>query len=135
MFIRRQVIETIGLFDEQFFLYLEDLDYCLRAQRARYALHFVPQAHLWHQVSASTESLPDWRKYHQARSTILFIKKHITPPLALPMLTFWTLVSFRFVLHDMLQGNLKSLSAYWSGMLNGVLPGKPYQPDQLPDAS
>jgi hypothetical protein len=135
MFIRREVIQTIGLFDEQFFIYLEDLDFCLRAQRAGFALGFVPQAHLWHQVSASTASLPDWRKYHQARSTILFLKKHATLPTALPLLTFWTLVSMRFVLKEALQGNLKSIRAYGSGLLHGVLPVKPRQADQLPDAS
>lgn len=121
MFIRRQVIETIGFFDEQFFIYLEDLDYCLRAQKAGFSLQFVPQARLWHRVSASTESLPDWRKYHQARSTILFLLKHTTFPLALPVIAFWMLVFLRSVFAETLQGNLNSSWIYLSGLINAIL--------------
>lgn len=121
MFIRREVIETVGLFDEQFFIYLEDLDLCLRAQKAGFSLQFVPQAHLWHRVSASTEALPDWRKYHQARSTILFLLKHTTLLLAMPVLAFWLLVFLRSVFQETLQGNLKGAWIYLSGLLHGIL--------------
>lgn len=120
MFLRRSVIETIGLFDEQFFIYLEDLDLCLRAQEAGFSLQFVPEALLWHRVSASTETNPGWRRYHQARSTILFLIKHTTPPLALPVLFFWMAVFLRSVLKDTLQGNLNSIKSYLHGLLDGL---------------
>ncbi len=135
MFIRRQVIETVGLFDEQFFIYLEDLDLCLRAQNAGFSLIFVPQAQLWHRVSASTENLQDWRKYHQARSTILFLKKHTPLHLAPLVLIFWLAVFLRYVLQEALQGNLYSLWISLSGLLNGVLQVDRPWPGQLPDAS
>jgi hypothetical protein len=120
MFIRRAVLETVGLFDERFFLYLEDLDLCLRAQKTGFGLRFVPQARLWHQVSASTEALPDWRKYHQARSTVLFLLKHTSLPLAFPVLGYWLGVFLRFALRETLQGDLTSLRMYLSGMLHGL---------------
>ena len=120
MLIRRAVIEKVGLFDEQFFLYLEDLDLCLRTQRAGFDLRFVPQARLWHQVSASTEALPDWRKYHQARSTVLFLLKHTPLPLAFPVLGYWLGVFVRFAIQETLQGNLTSPRMYLAGMLNGL---------------
>ena len=68
MLIRRCVFKQIGLFDENYFFYLEDLDFCLRAQKAGFSLLFVPQAHVWHQGSASTAFSPSLRKYHMVKS-------------------------------------------------------------------
>jgi len=45
---KRAVIKKIGLLDATYFAYLEDVDWCLRGQRAGYATVFVPQATIWH---------------------------------------------------------------------------------------
>jgi GT2 family glycosyltransferase len=120
MFIRRSVFERIGLFDEQFFLYLEDMDFCLRAQKAGFSLFFVPQARVWHKVSASTANNNGMRKYHFVRSTVRFAKKHTSPLFSLPAFVFWTLVLLRFILDDLVRGNLAVMRAYWSGLVSGL---------------
>jgi GT2 family glycosyltransferase len=48
MFIRRQVIDEIGLLDEQFFMYAEDLDFCFRAKKAGWQIYFLPKAQVVH---------------------------------------------------------------------------------------
>lgn len=53
MLIRHEVLENIGLFDERFFAYAEDFDWCLRCMRAGYRLRYTPAALLYHEVSAS----------------------------------------------------------------------------------
>lgn len=53
LFAPRQVWERVGLLDESFELYSEDVDYSLRARAAGYPVVFVPQAKVWHKVSAS----------------------------------------------------------------------------------
>jgi GT2 family glycosyltransferase len=120
MFIRRQVLEQVGLFDEQFFIYLEDLDLCLRTQKAGFSLLFVPDAHVWHRGSASTERLPNWRKYHHARSTILFLRKHARQVNVASMLIFWMLVCFRSIILEASHGNPGILRTYWSGIYDGM---------------
>ena len=57
MLIKKEVIKKIGLFDERYFLYFEDADYCLRASKAGYKLAIVPEAMVDHAVSASTSQL------------------------------------------------------------------------------
>ncbi len=52
--IRREVFRAIGGFEEDFFAYLEDVDFCLRAQLAGFAAVYVPSAIAWHEGSAST---------------------------------------------------------------------------------
>jgi GT2 family glycosyltransferase len=53
--IRWEVIEAIGLLDEGFFLYYEDVDYCQRARNAGYRVVYLPKAQLVHMESSSTK--------------------------------------------------------------------------------
>lgn len=48
MIVRREVFENIGLLDDAYYLYLEDLDFCLRAKRAGYKLLYCPKSIIWH---------------------------------------------------------------------------------------
>lgn len=52
--IRQEVIRSIGLLDEGFFLYYEDVDYCERARKAGYRVAYIPGAHLVHHESSTT---------------------------------------------------------------------------------
>src|SRR5574341_248231 len=44
MFIRREVLERVGLFNEDYFFYFEDADFCGRVRDAGYSIYVVPQA-------------------------------------------------------------------------------------------
>jgi GT2 family glycosyltransferase len=48
MFIRQKMLEKIGLFDERYFFYFEDLDLCLRAKKKDYKIIFNPKAISYH---------------------------------------------------------------------------------------
>ncbi|PSB32638.1 glycosyltransferase family 2 protein [Stenomitos frigidus] len=54
MMIRREVFESIGLLDEDYFMYFEEVDFCLRAHRAGWACWYVPQSHVVHFVGQSS---------------------------------------------------------------------------------
>lgn len=54
MIIRRQVIEDIGLMDEGYFLYFEEVDYCRRAHLAGWECWYVPDSRVLHLEGAST---------------------------------------------------------------------------------
>jgi len=53
MFIRRQVIDQIGFLDERFFMYAEDIDFCLRAHQAGWQTMYFPEAVIIHHKGAS----------------------------------------------------------------------------------
>jgi GT2 family glycosyltransferase len=53
LFTSMEVINQLNGFDEQFNMYGEDVDLCLRARNAGINCYFVPEAQLWHHVSAS----------------------------------------------------------------------------------
>lgn len=52
--IRRAVIEEVGRFDEDYFLYFEETDFCLRARRAGWECWYVPQAAVLHIAGRAT---------------------------------------------------------------------------------
>jgi GT2 family glycosyltransferase len=120
MFIRMSVFEKIGMFDDRFFLYLEDLDFCLRAQLSGCSLLFVPDAHVYHIGSASTSHNLRFRRYHQVNSSILFLQKHLPKLMILPASLFWTGVLLRMIVKDSIHGDLDLIRSYWSALINGL---------------
>ena len=48
MMVRSQALEKVGLLDEQFFMYAEDLDWCNRFRKARYQVMYYPYVELTH---------------------------------------------------------------------------------------
>ncbi len=54
LMIRREVFDTIGLMDEGYFLYFEESDFCLQAQRKGWELWYVPESRILHVIGAST---------------------------------------------------------------------------------
>jgi N-acetylglucosaminyl-diphospho-decaprenol L-rhamnosyltransferase len=52
--IRREVLDAVGVMDEGFFLYFEEVDYCMRARRAGWQIWLVPASRILHLEGAST---------------------------------------------------------------------------------
>lgn len=76
MLVKRQVFEKIGLFDERFFLYFEDADFCIRAKRAGFQIAAEPKSEIVHQlIEGKKRSFS--KKYHLWRSNFIFINKYL----------------------------------------------------------
>jgi N-acetylglucosaminyl-diphospho-decaprenol L-rhamnosyltransferase len=54
LMIRREVLESSGLFDEEYFLYFEEVDFCRRAKAAGWDCWYVPQSRVVHLVGQSS---------------------------------------------------------------------------------
>jgi len=61
--IPKKIIEKIGLLDERYFIYFEDLDYCRRIKNAGFKVFYLPKAEFIHFHGASGKSIP--QKTHQ----------------------------------------------------------------------
>lgn len=59
---RREVFEEIGLLDEQFFMYDEDMDWCLRAQKSGWKLMLVPDSYVVHLGGQTSGRAPSGRR-------------------------------------------------------------------------
>lgn len=75
--IRRNVLEQVGLFSEDYFMYYEDLDYCFRVKEAGLEILCVTGARMWHAVSASTGGADSpLKQYYQVKSSLIFYRQH-----------------------------------------------------------
>jgi N-acetylglucosaminyl-diphospho-decaprenol L-rhamnosyltransferase len=54
MIVRREVFETAGLMDEDYFMYYEEMDFCLQAKKAGWSCWYVPQSRVVHLVGQSS---------------------------------------------------------------------------------
>jgi GT2 family glycosyltransferase len=74
--VRRTVLEQVGLLDEDFFMYAEETDLCLRASRAGWRVDYVPAAVIVHEGGGSSR-LARRRNFLEFRRSILrFFLKH-----------------------------------------------------------
>ena len=87
MAVSRRAIEATGMFDERLFAYVEDVDWCLRIRAAGLAVVFVPDAKVWHRVSASTGGAASTTNlYYDTRNTIWVCERHDPRPRAMASL-------------------------------------------------
>ncbi|GAB4412298.1 MAG: glycosyltransferase family 2 protein [Anaerolineae bacterium] len=76
---RRAMLDDIGLFDEDLFMYLEDVDLNWRAQLAGYRVVFAPQAVVYHHLSATGGGVI--ASYYTGRNTLFVLAKNLPGPL------------------------------------------------------
>lgn len=100
--IRGEALREVGLFDESYFAYHEDVDWCFRCRKAGYKIYYQPLSRVWHGGSKSTGALASdvkgprqivagpqlanpmplsWnpvRAYLGARNTVRFVRRHGT---------------------------------------------------------
>lgn len=92
--IRRATLEQIGLLDETYFMYCEDVDWCYRACQAGWKVCYFPEAVITHHIGRSSDkAMPAMVRAHH-RSMGIFYRKHYaptTPPLMrwVPPLGIW----------------------------------------------
>lgn len=72
MLVKKEVFTKIGLLDERYFLYLEDLEFCQRAKKAGFKIVYVPQAKVWHFNAGSSEVGGPLHDYFLTRNRMLF---------------------------------------------------------------
>jgi N-acetylglucosaminyl-diphospho-decaprenol L-rhamnosyltransferase len=74
--VRRHLFESLGGFDERFFVYFEELDFCLRARKAGWRSHYLAEAQAYHKGGGTSEHAGGARLSHYLRSRILYGYKH-----------------------------------------------------------
>jgi GT2 family glycosyltransferase len=79
--VSRAAAERAGLLDEQLFMYVEDVDWSLRIERAGFAVVFVPDARVRHKGSGSSGGgTSTTNLYYDTRNTIVVAERHARLP-------------------------------------------------------
>jgi GT2 family glycosyltransferase len=95
-------------------MYHEDYDFSARVRRGGYRIVYVPQAVMWHKVSASTGEESPLKWYYLGKYVAPFYLKHCRPPrLSLALFALWVLA------RETVKGNARQLGPYLRGLRDG----------------
>jgi GT2 family glycosyltransferase len=86
--VRSDVIEKVGTFDEQYFMFCEDIDWCFRTWKAGYRVVYLPSSVITHAIGRSTDKAPNRMIGRHHRSMLRFYQKNMVPQLPLPVRPF-----------------------------------------------
>lgn len=76
LLVSAAVIERIGLMDERYFLYWEEVDWCFRAREHGWRCAVQPASLVWHKVSSSASSHPRMQVRYEMRNRLIFHRLH-----------------------------------------------------------
>lgn len=119
LLIKSPVIRNCGLLDHQFFLLLEETDFCIRAKKAGYKIFFNPQSVIYHKEGISGELSP-LKYYYMYRNRLLIIRKHQPP---IKVFLYGLNISLRtliILIYFTAKGNTKVSKSIFQGYLQGI---------------
>ncbi|WP_297324710.1 glycosyltransferase family 2 protein [Nitrosomonas sp.] len=75
MLVRREAIDEVGSWDENYFLHCEDLDWCMRFKQKNWKIIFVPDAPVTHFQGTCSHSRPFFVAWHKHKGMLRFYHK------------------------------------------------------------
>jgi len=94
LMVRREVVDKIGLFDESFGIFFNDVDYCRRVIEAGYKNLYYPEAVIEHFVGGSTRKRKARMILESHRAMFKYFEKYNKSVWGMPILYFWGMVLF-----------------------------------------
>jgi GT2 family glycosyltransferase len=116
MLVKKSLIDAIGAFDEQYFIYLDDVDFCIRASRAGFATVYVPSSKIWHKVSATFGYVSPMSFYYSLRNRIIFEKKYASDAQKLIFVVYFMYESALFFGYCILRGRQELIRPFFHGL-------------------
>ena len=129
MLIRREILEKTQGFDPDFFIYYEEIDFCIRVKELGYHLYYYADSIIWHKVGTLNPTA--WSGYYWNLSKIILYRKHARDKIHLLLLMLYVfiyslvdalfnLLSLRKFPHN--RGPLRSsIHGLWDGLHKKLL--------------
>lgn len=77
MMLKKEAIEKAGLMSESYFLYYEEMDWCVKLSRAGYELWYEPRCTIFHKESQSTGQASPLQTFYITRNRLLFAQRNL----------------------------------------------------------
>jgi GT2 family glycosyltransferase len=135
LLVHAEVFRAVGLLDERHFMYGEDSDFCLRAERAGFTLACAMRGEVLHKVSRSTGPQSPLQRTWRIGNMARLYRRHARGLQRPMMFAFSTLRTAKLALGDLLAGRLTLAAASWQGWLAGWFgaPDAPIAPPPVHD--
>lgn len=117
MMCRRTDLQRVGLMDEHFFLYYEELDWCEKFRRAGLKIGFTGKAKIYHKESMSVGKESVLKTYFMVRNRWLFIRRNTRWLTTMMFSAYYLLIPIPYLLIKYLaKGRLDLLKATFRGI-------------------
>ncbi len=120
LLVKQKVLREVGILDAYLFIYYEEADLCVRASRKGYAIKFVPQAKVWHKVSASTKKASPFMIRQNIRNRFIFMRKNSSWYHWPSFLIFYFVEVGMLIMYKLLRGDTAAAKAAVAGLLAGL---------------
>lgn len=87
LLLRREAVEEVGLLDDHYFFFFEDVDWCFRARKLGWKLAVAEQGRVLHLRSSTIGQLPRLRTAYYRRSYIRFLRRYSKAPFCVACVT------------------------------------------------
>ena len=122
------VVKEVGLLDNRFFAYFEDVDWSIRMTNQGYKLGVVPKSIIYHHTSGSTKknntsnegNLSPYAHYLNVRNHIYLIKKHTSFFNNIGSWIYQFLKITSYSIYFILRGRFGKFKMVWRGVLDGI---------------
>ena len=133
MLIRREVFEKIGILDDTYFMYCEDVDFCLRALEENLKLLYIPTSVIWHKKIAATNiNHTPFRFYYFVRNSTFIVKKFANTKQKVIYYFFYLPLTLFKQFYTIKDVNLKIISAFFLGIYDSFCNNKGEKKSWLP---
>jgi len=75
LLIKCEAVQNIGLLNNIYFAYFEDVDWCFRAKEKKYDVVYAPASTIWHKIAKSSSKMPELIMHYRVRNRFLFEKR------------------------------------------------------------
>ena len=126
--VKIEVIKEVGLLDNRFFAYFEDVDWSIRMTKLGYKLGVVPKSIIYHQSSGSTKmnntsnegNLSPYAHYLNVRNHIYLIKKHTFFFNSFGCWIYQILKITSYSIYFILRGRFGKFKMVWRGVSDAI---------------
>lgn len=119
MMVRRDVIDSVGLMPEEFFLYYEELDWSMQITRAGYEIWYEPGCTIFHKESQTTGTDSPLREYYITRNRLLLAERNVNAPVKyISYLYLICIVALRNIYKNIFRGRTDLSRATCRGIIS-----------------
>ena len=113
---RRALFNDVGLFDEDFFMWYEDVDLSFRARLAGYECAYVPTAVVYHVGGGTASSVNKLQLHYSSRNRVLVMVKNLPGPLRTRYFARMSVVCLKHSLKTLAEGKTAVLGGYLAAL-------------------
>ena len=115
------VFEKIGYLNQEYFAYVEEADWCVRAKKAGYKVLYVPKAKIWHKWQSTARKTRGFVEYYYIRNRFWLMKQHATKRQFLSFLLYFFGSEFLFTSGALIyHKNIDAFTSFCKGIIDGI---------------